>query len=68
MYQNILIEKQNNRFMIHLWDDKTGYKKFQYKSYAYMKTPTGTYRSLYGDKLKKVNFWTVDDLKSGRIF
>ena len=68
MYQNIHIEKQNNKFMIHLWDDKTGYKKFQYKSYAYMKTPTGTYRSLYGDKLKKVNFWTEEDLKSGRIF
>ena len=55
MYQNIHISKQNNKLKVHLWDDEFGYKTFDYKSYAYMKHAAGTYRSLYGDKLKKVN-------------
>jgi len=62
MYQNIHISKQNNKLQIHLWDDVFGYKTFDYKSYAYMKHAAGTYRSLYGDKLKKVNYWTAEDM------
>ena len=69
MYQNIYVEKpKDGKPTIHLWDDKSGYQKFQYKPYAYMKSQTGTYRSLYGDKLKKVNFWTQDDLEKGNVF
>ena len=67
MYQNIYVKRTKTSNEIHLWDDKTGYSKFQYKPYAYLKSQTGTYRSLYGDKLKKVNFWTGDDIKNGRV-
>ena len=69
MYQNIFVKKNKSGSPeIHLWDDKSGYQKFQYKPYAYLKSQTGQYRSLYGDKLKKVNFWTGDDLMNGRVF
>jgi len=68
MYQNIYVKRTKTSNEIHLWDDKTGYSKFQYKPYAYVKSQIGTYRSLYGDKLKKVNFWTGDDLKNGKVF
>jgi DNA polymerase elongation subunit (family B) len=68
MYQNIYVKRTKTSSEVHLWDDKSGYQKFQYKPYAYLKSQTGTYRSLYGDKLKKVNFWTGDDLQNGRVF
>jgi hypothetical protein len=68
MYQNIYVKRTKTNSEVHLWDDKTGYSKFQYKPYAYLKSQSGTYRSLYGDKLKKVNFWTGDDLQNGRVF
>jgi len=68
LYQNIYVKRTKTSSEIHLWDDKTGYSKFQYKPYAYLKSQTGTHRSLYGDKLKKVNFWTGDDLQNGRVF
>ena len=55
MYQNIYIEKpKQGKPLVHIWDDKKGYQKFQFTPYAYQKSQTGTYRSLYGDKLKKV--------------
>ena len=53
MYQNIFVERSDKNSTIHLWDDIHGYHKFQYKPYAYQKSQSGTYRSLYGDKLKK---------------
>jgi hypothetical protein len=69
MYQNIYVEKsKDSKPIVHLWDDKTGYSKFQYKPYAYLKSQSGTYRSLYGDKLKKVNFWTKEDLEENKVF
>ena len=68
MYQNIYVKRTKTSSEVHLWDDKKGYSKFQYKPYAYLKSQTGTYRSLYGDKLKKVNFWTGEDLQAGRVF
>ena len=58
MYQNIYVKRTKTSSEVHIWDDKTGYSKFQYKPYAYLKSQSGTHRSLYGDKLKKVNFWT----------
>ena len=68
MYQNIYVKRSKTNSEVHLWDDKTGYTKFQYKPYAYLKSQTGTHRSLYGDKLKKVNFWTQEDLEKGNVF
>jgi DNA polymerase elongation subunit (family B) len=68
MYQNIYVKRTKTSSEVHIWDDKTGYSKFQYKPYAYLKSQSGTYRSLYGDKLKKVNFWTGEDLQSGKVF
>ena len=63
MYQNIWVNRNQKNVEVHLWDDEVGYKKFSHKSYAYKKTSAGTYQSFYGDKLKKVNFWTPEDLK-----
>jgi len=69
MYQNIYIEKsQHRKPTVHLWDDKSGYQKFQFTPYAYQKSQTGQHRSLYGDKLKKVKFWTGEDLQKGNVF
>ena len=42
---------------MHIWDDKAGYHTFRYKKYAYVKNRVGTYISLYGDKLKRINKW-----------
>ena len=42
---------------MHVWDDKFGHQTFRYKKYAYVKNRTGTYTSLYGDKLKRVSDW-----------
>jgi DNA polymerase elongation subunit (family B) len=45
---------------MHVWDDKAGYLTFNYKKYAYVKNRTGTFVSLYGDRLKKINKWDKD--------
>ena len=68
MYQNIYIKRLKKDNEVHLWDDKAGYQRFTFKNYAYMKDGTGVHTSLYGDKLKKINFWTQEDLQSGKIF
>ena len=52
MYQNIYFEIKTKK--VHLWDDVKGYETFKFKPYAYKKSPTGTYTSLFGDKLTKV--------------
>jgi len=68
MYQNIYIKRLKKDNEVHLWDDKGGYQRFTFKNYAYMKDGSGVHTSLYGDKLKKINFWTQEDLESGKIF
>ena len=45
---------------MHVWDDKAGHQTFRYKKYAYVKNSTGTFVSLYGDKLKRINKWDKD--------
>jgi len=45
---------------MHIWDDKFGHQTFRYKKYAYVKNRAGTFTSLYGDKLKKINTWEKD--------
>ena len=42
---------------MHIWDDKSGYLTFRYKKYAYVKHSSGTFLSLYGDRLKRINQW-----------
>ena len=68
MYQNIYVKRTKTNSEVHIWDDKTGHSKFQYKPYAYLKSQTGQHRSLYGDKLKKVNYWTGEDIQNGKVF
>ncbi len=69
MYQNIWCEKKGgNQVEVHLWDDVAGYQNFIFKNYAYVKDGGGQYRSIYGDKLKKVTYWTEEDFKTGRVF
>ena len=58
MYQNIFYDRRENK--VHIWDDKFGYQTFFYKKYAYVKNRAGTYVSLYGDRLKKINKWDKD--------
>ena len=52
MYQNIYFDIKTKK--VHLWDDVSGYETFKFKPYAYKKSPTGKYTSLFGDKLTKV--------------
>ena len=69
MYQNIWCEKRaSNQVEVHLWDDKAGYQNFIFKNYAYVKDGAGQYQSIYGDKLKKVGYWTEEDFKTGRVY
>ena len=68
MYQNIYISRSKKSVEAHIWDDEVGYKKIIHKPYAYKKSSTGTYQSLYGDKLKKVNFWPQEEIDDGSIF
>jgi DNA polymerase elongation subunit (family B) len=55
MYQNIFYDRRLNN--MHVWDDKFGHQTFRYKKYAYTKSGVGTYISLYGDRLKRINKW-----------
>jgi len=69
MYQNIWTEKRGgNQVEVHLWDDVAGYQNFIFKNYAYVKDGGGQYQSIYGDKLKKVTYWTEEDFTTGRVF
>ncbi len=58
MYQNIYYDRRVNK--MHVWDDKAGHLTFRYKKYAYTKNRNGTYLSLYGDKLTRINKWDED--------
>lgn len=52
MYQNIFVDKKNG--LVYLWDDEKGLAKFSYPRYAYRRSSTGKYKSLYGDTLDRV--------------
>ena len=58
MYQNIYYDRRVNK--MHVWDDKFGHQTFRYKKYAYIKNKSGTYISLYGDRLKRITKWDKD--------
>ena len=66
MYQNIYYQRHKN--IVHIWDDKRGHLQIPFKKYAYMKNSSGRFRSIYGDKLKKVTYWTQDDIQNGNVF
>ncbi len=63
MYQNIYCRRKGGSINVHLWDDKRGYSNFIVKNYAYVRSNTGVYRSLYNDKLKKTSYWAEEDKK-----
>jgi len=59
MYQNCYYQREKN--LVHIWDDKLGYRSFPYTRYAYEKSQNGEYTSLYGDKLSKIFKFKKDD-------
>ena len=71
-YLNIHFERpEKDQFgggFIHIWDDKTGYKKVPYVRYAYKLSPDGLFKTLFGQKAKKVRRWTKKDEENGLIF
>jgi DNA polymerase elongation subunit (family B) len=58
MYQNLYYEREKN--LMHLWDDRLGYRTFPYTRYAYKKAVNGEFLSIYGDKLTKIYKYTKD--------
>ena len=59
MYSNIYYQREKN--LIHLWDDKQGYRTFPYTRYAYEKAANGPFTTLYGDKVTKIYKFKGDD-------
>ena len=58
-YQNLYFEKEAN--IMHVWDDQKGYYTKKYRNYAYIQDGNGTFQSIYGERLKKINFWKKED-------
>ena len=59
MYQNVYYEKEGG--IIHCWDDRKGYFTSKYRNYAYIRDGNGSYESIHGERLKKINFWKNED-------
>jgi DNA polymerase elongation subunit (family B) len=59
MYQNVYFEK--NEDLMHVWDDERGYYTKKYRRYAYVKDGNGSYESIYGERLKRINYWNKED-------
>ena len=55
MYQNVYWQKDGG--IIHCWDDEKGYFTKKYRNYAYVRDGNGSYESIYGERLKKINYW-----------
>jgi DNA polymerase elongation subunit (family B) len=47
--------------MVHLWDDEHSYTSFKHKPYAYKKSRDGRYKSIYGDKLERIEKFNPRD-------
>jgi DNA polymerase elongation subunit (family B) len=58
-YQNAYYQREKN--LVHIWDDKLGYRSFPYTRYAYEKAANGEYTTLYGDKVTKIYKFKGDD-------
>ena len=59
MYKNVYYQREKN--LVHLWDDKQGYRTFPYTRYAYEKATNGEYTTLYGDRVTKIHKYSKDD-------
>lgn len=59
MYQNVYWEKEGG--VLHCWDDEKGYFTKKHRNYAYVQDGNGSYESIYGERLKKINYWKQDD-------
>tara|TARA_R110001592_G_scaffold215548_5_gene468916 strand:- start:16697 stop:19213 length:2517 start_codon:yes stop_codon:yes gene_type:complete len=59
LYKNVYYQREKN--LVHLWDDKQGYRTFPYTRYAYERAERGEYTTLYGDKVTKIYRYTKDD-------
>jgi DNA polymerase elongation subunit (family B) len=59
MYQAIYCDRKTNT--IHLWDDEHPYTSFKHKPYAYKKSRDGRYKSIYGDKLERIEKFNPRD-------
>ena len=59
MYKNIYFEK--NEKLMHVWDDERGYYTKKYRRYGYVKDGNGSHKSIYGERLKRINYWNKDD-------
>ena len=59
MYQNCYYQREKN--LVHIWDDKQGYRAFPYTRYAYEKAVNGPFTTLYGDKVSKIYKFKKDD-------
>ena len=58
-YQNCYYQREKN--LVHLWDDRLGYRSFPYTRYAYEKVNNGEYTTLYGDSVTKIYKFKKDD-------
>jgi DNA polymerase elongation subunit (family B) len=58
-YQNCYYQREKN--LVHLWDDRQGYRSFPYTRYAYEKSTNGEYTTLYGDRVTKIYKFKKDD-------
>lgn len=59
MYQAIYADRKTST--VHLWDDENGYVSFKHKPYAYRKARDGRYKSIYGDKLERIEKFNPRD-------
>jgi len=61
MYQNIFVDRRKG--LVHLWDDEKGHVEFPVDAirYAYRKKQGGEIKSLYGDELEEVMYYTDGD-------
>ena len=58
-YQAIYCDRKTST--VHLWDDVHGYTSFKHKPYAYKKVRDGRYKSIYGDKLERIEKFNPRD-------
>jgi len=59
LYQNAYFQREKN--LVHIWDDKLGYRTFPYTRYAYERAERGEFTTLYGDKVTKIYKFQKDD-------
>lgn len=52
MYTATYYDKDNR--IVHLWDDTRGYIKVPYRRYGFVKDPNGDFKTLFGDRVKKI--------------